>query len=185
MDKTTSWMVARATAIAISAGLAVGLIATAVKFGVHLGVLLDVLRFWLKASSNLFTWPLVFQGPAATAAVVILWITVARGVRPQDVGFWKQGALLSGLFVITLATLLDWISIVADYRERYPAAVDPATYDMTENVTKAVSILCGLAIILAAVGRGKGKARTVFTSILLLVASLEMGIMEGCRGISF
>jgi hypothetical protein len=193
MEKTASLGVARLLVVCAFIGALAGLIAGVIRFGVHTEFFLNIAKFakfWSNGKlDNPFVWPLLFQGPAATVAILILWITIAKtrgpGVESSDIAPWRQAFLLSALIAITMATILDWISIVADYQERYPAAISPATYDATETVTKIFSALCGVAVILSIIGRGKGKAGTVITSVLLLIASMEMVLIEGCRGISY
>lgn len=136
--------------------------------------------------------PFFFQGPVVTVVIFLLWrCRVQRRnlsepvVQSSGIARWREGSLYVGLILTTVATALDWISIVADYLERYPAATDPSTVESTEAVTKAVAGLCVIAVLLSIIGRGRCKAGTVITAALLLIASLQLMIMEGCRHMSF
>jgi hypothetical protein len=158
---------------------------------IGLGILLVVFHFGVFFLIALLPYGPFFQGPAATVVIFILWRGRAQSrssgkVADQSSSFarWREGFLFSGLVLVTVAAALDWISIVADYLERYPAATDPDIIDATETVTKAVSFLCGIAAIMSIVGRGRVRVGTFVTAALLLIASLEMMLLESCRHIS-
>ena len=147
---------------------------------------MNFLRELFSILTNPFWFPLAFQGPAATAAVFLIWRSRARSrslgaPAVQSSGFarWRERILTSGLVLVTVATALDWISILADYLET--GATDPDIVEAGRTVTNTVVSLCGIAFILSVVGRGKGKAGTVITAALLFMASFEMMVLEGCR----
>lgn len=147
---------------------------------------MKLLREFFLLLTNPFWFPLAFQGPVATIVVFLIWRSRVKGgglgepaIQSSGFALWRGRILTSGLVLVTVATALDWISIVADYLET--GATDPDIVDAIEQVTYTVVGLCGLAFLLSIVGRGKGKAGTVVTSVLLFLGSFEMMVMEGCR----
>ncbi len=140
---------------------------------------------------------LYFQGPGATAAIIAAWVLNAReraagnaaqsdeeDLNASRYRSW-QTIYIVGLILTSVAVLLDWISIVADYLQRYPAATDPSVVHTTETITKTIPFVSGLAFIVTAFGRGRGKGLTLATSFMLMIASAVMIVLEACRHTSF
>ena len=138
------------------------------------------------------------QGPIVTALITTAWILRSRN-RVRKLAFESGdsgeseseenppggGIYLFGLILASIGVLLDWVSLIADYLERYPASPYPSLVDSTETITRTIPFVSAFAFILAALGRAKGKALTLITSTLLVFGSLGLIVIEGCRHTSF
>lgn len=130
-----------------------------------------------------------FQGPAATLVVIIIWVAkvLDRGRPDTSLGLLRRISLWIALGFTTLAMLVDWVLFVEDvckYGQSGPDSTANALLT-SDAIPTIVLTLSGVAIPLTLVGKGKGRWRTLFTSVLLLVGSFVVSFLRSCRHVSF
>lgn len=137
------------------------------------------------------------QGPVVTVLIIVAWmqrfgdrrkladetapsITVESVEPPTVEAPPREGTYFFGLILTSVAVLLDWNSLITDFLERSPVGTDRSVVEMTEAITRSIPVVSGIALLLTAFGRGKGKVFTMIASSLLLVGSFGLIVLEGC-----
>jgi hypothetical protein len=131
-----------------------------------------------------------FQGPAATIVIITAWFAKLRDRKKSSSspGSLRKAILWGALAFTTVAVLLDWAVLYAEYLQHYGQPDSFSTeelLDTLEPIPKIVSVISAFAIALALIGQGKGRWRTLITAILLIIGSLALMFLRSCRSMSF
>ena len=143
------------------------------------------------------------QGPVATILIGLAWANWMRTrpdrpmmltslnssdtseesdeIPPDDESEAPSGGTyFLGLVLASIAILLDWICLLELFTNR-----GSADNELAENLSKAVPVVAGIAVVFTALGRARGKAVTIVTSCLIAIGSLGLIMLEGCQHMSW